>query len=244
MTQYDFPGQLEQISDHAWIFPMHPDNMRVVPNIGVIISGGTALLVDAGNSPAHGRAVLSALDAINAPPVQQIIYTHHHWDHICGAQVFDVPVMAHRTGYDLIREMQQYWNKNYLIERGRNYPYMMPIYEMLFDLIDWDSFRLVVPQNVFDTTRHTLNLNGLTINLEHVGGQHAADSVVVSVDDVLFLGDCYYGMTRDREPPVGPDYDLLEHLLNQGQAQFVAGHAPPFTRQEGLDWIQSQRARF
>jgi hypothetical protein len=41
---------------------------------------------------------------------------------------------------------------------------MMPVYRMLFDLFDWDTFRLILPQDVFDTTRYIIDLGGLSVS--------------------------------------------------------------------------------
>lgn len=245
MTEPDFPEELHQVTEHVWVYPRHPDHQRVMPNIGVILSGDATVLVDAGNSPRHGQAIQAALDKIDAPPVQRIIYTHYHWDHVCGAQVFDAPVTSHRSAYEKLREMQQNnWGKDYLLQRGKTYPMMMPIYQMVIDLIEWEGFRLVIPQDVFDALKKTFVVNGLEIAMEHVGGKHAADSVVVAVDGVMFLGDCYYGPAGpDRKPDATPEYDLLARLLETGPDRYVAGHADPFTRQEALDWLADQPGR-
>ncbi|MFP3339793.1 hypothetical protein R0J91_17575, partial [Micrococcus sp. SIMBA_131] len=39
-----------------------------------------------------------------------------------------------------------------------------------------------------------IDLGGVTCVLQHVGGDHAADSVVVYIKEekILFLGDCFY----------------------------------------------------
>jgi hypothetical protein len=58
----------------------------------------------------------------------------------------------------------------------------------------------------------------------------------------MFLGGCYYGRSGgDRQPGDGREYDLLERLVESGPSLYIAGHAPPFTRQEALDWLESQR---
>lgn len=235
-----------QLSDHVYIFPHHPDITKVRPNIGIAISSAGSLVIDTGNSPAHAREVQAALDAINAPPVTHVIYTHFHWDHICGTQVFNgATVTGHQRTYDHISEMQTVnWGKDYLKERGKEHPRMFSLYQMLINLIDWDTFELVAPTDTFEETRHTANMNGLEITLEHVGGQHADDSVVITVDDVMFLGDCYYPPSGSRFK-IGnpPDYAMLERLLDSGHRLYVAGHAPPFSPQEGYDWLTQQRQK-
>ena len=43
---------------------------------------------------------------------------------------------------------------------------------------DWETFRIVIPEEVFENEK-VIDLDGLTIELEHVGGEHSADSMGV-----------------------------------------------------------------
>ena len=235
------PERLNQLTDHVWYYPAHPDPSQVEPVVGVIIAGDSTVLVDGGNSPRHARRIQAALDALAAPPVRHMIFTHFHWDHVVGAQVFDAPVTAHRLCREHLEAMKAMnWGPDYLRQRGEQMPRMVPVYEMLIDLIDWDTFELVLPRHVFDTT-HEINLDGLTVSLEHVGGQHADDSVVVSADGVMFVGDCYY-------PPIGeayhpdnpPDFGMVERLLAYGHRWYVPGHSDAVTPEAIREWLVAQ----
>ena len=64
---------------------------------------------------------------------------------------------------------------------------------MMKAMEEWRNFRIVQPELVL-TQAMTLHVDDVTIEIEHVGGNHSPDSLVVRLPQsrVLFLGDCYY----------------------------------------------------
>lgn len=78
------------------------------------------------------------------------------------------------------------------------------------ELPDRRDLRIVVPTETF-TDRRVVDLGGVEAVIEHVGGDHAADSCVVHVpeDGVLFLGDCLYLRAR-RAPSRGEQRPLTD----------------------------------
>ena len=92
--------KLTQITERVWFWPHHRNPYQIQPCIGVIVSDEGTVLVDAGNSPSLARQLKEALDTAHLPVVSQIIYTHHHWDHVAGnrdiASNFGSKVVAHK----------------------------------------------------------------------------------------------------------------------------------------------------
>jgi glyoxylase-like metal-dependent hydrolase (beta-lactamase superfamily II) len=79
------------------------------------------------------------------------------------------------------------------------------------------------------------------MELLHVGGQHAEDSIVVKIpqDRVMFTGDCYYPPPlRLRKPDPAPSRDLLRRLENDAYDLYVEGHDKPSTRRELLKFLE------
>lgn len=200
---------LIQLSDHAWQFPLNPDRSTVEPNVGVIIAADTTILVDGGNGPPHARRIRQALAGFGAPPVGAVIYTHHHWDHVFGALVFDAPTIASKGTHALLRERAALpWSYAYLDEQIHRNPVRQPVYAAMQRAVDsWREFRIVVPSLVFEHRLTVFRNNDVRIDLQHVGGRHAAESITVRVDDVLFLGDAFYPAVDASGSPVG-GYDL------------------------------------
>lgn len=225
--------RLTQLTEHTWLFPHHPDETAVQSSVGVIVSRSESLLVDAGNSPRLARSIKTELARCHLPPVSRIVYTHHHWDHVYGACEFDVPVTAHRICKQILEEeSRKPWGIDYLNEEAKRSPKLTSSFTARAKAIeDWSSFRILIPETVFEKEA-VIDLDGVAIRLEHVGGDHAEDSVVVKVpgDGVIFIGDCYYPPPLHlRQPDSAPSLDMLRRLQNDAYQLYVEGHDKPFT---------------
>jgi glyoxylase-like metal-dependent hydrolase (beta-lactamase superfamily II) len=234
--------QLTQLTEHIWLLPHNPDPNAIQSSIGVIATRNQSLLIDAGNSPRLARKVKTEMARCNLPPVTRIIYTHHHWDHIYGACEFNVPVTAHAMCRTILEEeSKKPCGIEYLNEEIRRNPKLAESYGARASVIeDWGVFRIIVPEDVFEKAG-LIKLDGLAIELEHVGGQHAEDSIVVKIpqDGVMFLGDCYYPPpTHLREPDSVPSFAMLGRLQNDAYDLYVEGHDKPFTRTELIELLQ------
>jgi len=233
---------LKQLTEHAWLLPHNPDESAVQSSIGVITTQNESVLIDAGNSPRLARKIKTELTRNNLPPVFRIIYTHHHWDHVYGACEFDVPITAHIICKAILEEeSKKPWGIEYLNEEIKREPKLTASYHARAKTIeDWGAFRIVVPEEVFETEK-VINLDRLTIELEHVGGEHAEDSIVVKIpeDGVMFIGDCYYPPPLHlRKPDSATSLDMLRRLQNDAYSLYVEGHDKPFTRTELLKFLQ------
>jgi glyoxylase-like metal-dependent hydrolase (beta-lactamase superfamily II) len=235
--------RLTPLTEHTWLFPHHPDETAVHSSVGVIVSRNESLLVDAGNSPRLARNIKAELARCHLPPVSRIIYTHHHWDHVYGACEFDVPVTAHRICKAILeQESNKPWGIDYLNEEAERNPKLASSFTARANAIeDWKSFRIVIPDDVFED-EILIDFNGVAIELEHVGGDHAEDSIVVKVpvDGVMFIGDCYYPPPLHlREPDSAPSLDMLQKLQNDAYQLYVEGHDKPFTQAELHEFLQA-----
>jgi glyoxylase-like metal-dependent hydrolase (beta-lactamase superfamily II) len=234
--------KLTQLTEHTWLLPHHPDPNAVQSAIGVITNRNESLLVDAGNSPRLAHRLKVELERCDLPPVTRIVYTHHHWDHIYGACEFEVLVTAHRLCKAILdEESRQPWGIEYLNHEIKRNPKLAVSYQARANAVDdWSAFRLIVPQEVFETEK-LIHLDGLVIELEHVGGEHAQDSIIVKVpqDGVMFIGDCYYPPPLHlRQPDSGPSLDMLRRLQKSGYNLYVEGHDKPFTQTELAKFLE------
>src|SRR5918993_247464 len=233
---------LKPLTEHVWLLPHDPDETAVQSCVGVITSRNESILIDAGNSPRLARKIKTELARNHLPLVSRIIYTHHHWDHIYGACEFDVPVTAHTICKAILEEeSRKPWGIEYLREEIKREPKLTASYNARARSIqDWGAFRIVLPEEVFETET-VIHLDPLTIALEHVGGEHAQDSIVVKVpqEGVMFIGDCYYPPPLYlRKPDSAPSLEMLKRLQNDAYHLYVEGHAKPFTQTELLNFLQ------
>ena len=228
---------LVQLAENVWIFPRDADSVRAQsqPNVGIIVTKKHTILVDAGNSPRHARRIMVALDDIQAPAVQNIIYTHCHWDHVFGAMVYGAPAIAHEWGQRQLADLAtRPWGNNYVLEEIQRSPTREPnLRAMMKAMEEWRNFRIVQPELVL-TKAMTLYVDDVIIEIEHVGGTHSPDSLVVRLPQsrILFLGDCYYPPPLHvRNPEDTFNFALMRSLIRDDIDVYVDGHNAPMTRE-------------
>ncbi len=238
------PDELLRLTDNVWYFPLNPVREQVEPSVGVITMSNQTVLIDAGNSPGHARRILAALEKIHAPPISHIIYTHHHWDHVFGASVFGVPAIGHTLCREsLLEGATKPWGAEYLKDEIRKNPRLNVSYTAIGNAIeDWSEFRIVPPVITF-SNKMELHLDGLTLSMEHVEGEHSPDSIVVFVRGrgVIFLGDCYYVPPLHlRTPQSRGSPEIIKSLVTDESIKvYVDGHNLPLTREQVLNIIGS-----
>lgn len=225
---------LTQLAEHIWLWPHDPSFTAVQSSVGIIVGKGETVLVDAGNSPQLAQQIKVTLRQSGFPPVSHIIYTHHHWDHTFGACEFHVPVVAHaRCKTLLAEEAKKPWSVEYLHRQVKNNPRLRASYKAIERAIrDWATFRIILPDIIFDRSL-TLECGRLSLELEHVGGQHAEDSIVVKVPQaqIQFLGDCYYPPPLHLQTPKSKtSMSMLAALESKDYKLYVHGHGKPMTR--------------
>jgi glyoxylase-like metal-dependent hydrolase (beta-lactamase superfamily II) len=234
---------LIQLTEHTWIFPKDEDPNRSQPNVGVITTPNHTILVDGGNSPFHGRRVMIAVNEIEAHSITHVIYTHSHWDHTFGGAVYGAMIVGHDLcRKNLVEQAAKPWSHAYLQEEIARMPAREASLRALSRAVeDWRGFHIGLPELVLH--HHlTLHLDDLRLEIEHVGGSHAADSVVVRVpsERVMFVGDCYYPpLAHMRRPEDTINTSLIQLLISTDYDVYVDGHGTPLDRQGMETLLQS-----
>jgi glyoxylase-like metal-dependent hydrolase (beta-lactamase superfamily II) len=220
---------LQQLGRHIYWLP--PDNRTDRPLLGVIAGERATLLVDAGNSPDHARLLLAEVARLQLAPPQFLILTHWHWDHVFGAAAINLPTLAHPETKRRVEEMAGLdWSDAALDERVANGQEIAFCRDMIkVELPDRSRLTLRPPEISF-TGRVELDLGGVTAQLIHVGGDHAADSVVVVVptERVVFGSDCL-GPDLYQQPPRYTTrrlFPLIDQLLDCPADLYLWGHDP------------------
>lgn len=240
---------LEELAPDVFMFPRDETPNAIQPNIGVIRLKDQTILIDAGNSPRHANQILAAMAGQNFAPIETIIYTHHHWDHTFAAASFKPSqVIAHHRNAEIMAEYaQRQWSVPQLQEALAENPRLeFSTYAMIDAISDWQSFQIIEPTLTFGS-RLTLYYEEMTLELVHVGGRHAPDSIVVGIPQsgVIFLGDSYYPPPLSTREPDDDDLalDLLDDLLNQQYELYIDGHGPPRTHRAFHEMIQHEKKR-
>jgi glyoxylase-like metal-dependent hydrolase (beta-lactamase superfamily II) len=232
---------LTKIADHVyWMPPGPPDR----PSVCAVVGDRRTLMLDAGSSSAHTRAFLDALWAEGAARPSAVVYTHSHWDHVLGGAELGVPVIAHAsTAEQLIELAGRDWSDEGLdqaVAAGRASPQHAA---HVRQELPTPRTVEVAPADIVFQNGLVIELGGLTVRVQHVGGNHSAESCVMYVepDRVLFLGDCMY------DSPAGvltPElaFPLHDAILAFDAERYVDGHGEAvLSRPEIEDLIAKMR---
>ncbi len=239
---------LQRISDHVyWLPPAKPDR----PSLCAVVGEHATLMLDAGASDAHARLFLDGLAAKGVSPPIAVVLTHSDWDHVFGAVEVGAPVIAHQlTDIALADLAATDWSDEALdmrVEAGVRSP------EHAANIKE----EMPAPRRVRVARANTLfedgldlELGGTTVQVRHVGGDHAADSTVIYVtpDRLLFLGDALYESTggeaggAERTLTAERAFPLLDAVIAFDAELYVEGHTDTvMPRAEAVDLLDQIR---
>lgn len=230
---------LIQLADNVWLYPRDEDLEVDQPNVGAVLLDNQSILIDAGNSPQHARGIMSALASIGAAPIDYLIYTHHHWDHVFGGMVYSVPmIIAHQRCATILEVYaQKTWSATALREEIYQNPSLKGRNTSILNAVnDWRGFRISQPTITIGSNL-TLYLDQITLDICHVGGKHASDSILVGIRErgIAFIGDCLYAPTvhssaEDESVPIKAK--VFNRLFDEGYETFIEGHNKPLAKKD------------
>ena len=186
--------QLKRWTDRFWY--MTPEDVTDRPILGAIVGTEHTLMIDAGNSETHARLFLSELERAGVAQPSLLVLTHWHWDHVFGLSALGaIPSFASRETKQEVERMATYeWDDSSLdlrVEEGIEIEFCATAIRQEFG--DARTIDVRLPTVTFEGTI-TFDLGGVHAVCRHVGGDHAADAVIVYVPEekLLFLGDAVY----------------------------------------------------
>jgi glyoxylase-like metal-dependent hydrolase (beta-lactamase superfamily II) len=209
---------MERIGEHVWwMQPGPPDR----PSLCAVVGERWTLALDAGSSRAHTRQFLDGLPA--AP--RAVVYTHAHWDHVVGGVEIGGLVVAHaRTAARLVELARRDWNDDANVNE-----------HIRIELPAPRTVEIAQADVVFDQAID-FDLGGVTVHVEHVGGDHCEDACVALVepDGILFVGDALCAspdevLTTEKALP------LYDRILAFCAALYVEGHHPAVTTRAEME---------
>lgn len=181
---------LQQITSRSFFLPN--DHQTDRPCLGYVRGDRYALMIDAGNSPAHHRLFLDELAAAGLPAPDAIAITHFHWDHTYAMCAATAPTLVnHKTQEHLMQMSRWAWNLPAMEDRLRTGEDIRFCHDcILKEYPDLDAIR-VVPGTVVYHEQLTLDLGGIHAQLIHLENSHANDCSIVYIPEekLAFLGD-------------------------------------------------------
>jgi glyoxylase-like metal-dependent hydrolase (beta-lactamase superfamily II) len=197
-------------------------------NAGFVVTQEGVVVFDALGTPALGYRLLQRIREVTDKPVERIVISHYHADHIYGLQAFKEhagapPVWAQQGTLAYVggSAASQGEDAQRRLAQRR---------EALFPWVDEDTY-IVPPDRVFDK-QASFELGGMQFKLIHLGPAHAPGDSIMLVKDTgtLFTGDVIFG---GRIPFLdSPQTDIdrwLEGLayianLKDGLGYIIPGH--------------------
>ena len=217
----------QQVSEHVWWYPPGPPDR---PSLCAVVGDRWTLALDAGSSRAHTQDFLAGLPARPAA----VAYTHSHWDHVFGGVEIGGLVIAHTLTAQRLDEMAlRDWNDEPNI--GEHIRTELPAPRVVE----------VAPADIVFDDKLEIDLGGVRVSIEHVGGDHCDDACLMFVepDALLFLGDCLCATPREDKLTVEKALPLYDRVLAYSAELYVEGHHPAVgTRAELEALIEKARA--
>ncbi|SEN50028.1 Glyoxylase, beta-lactamase superfamily II [Mesobacillus persicus] len=228
---------IEKIGERFWYQTPVSETDR--PVLGMVVGDNKTLMIDAGNSEAHAQYFLEELAKRNVPKPDILALTHWHWDHIFGLSSLTevVSIAQVETKEAMEKLIPLSWSDEALDERvqeGTEIEFCSTAIKKEFP--HHRNIVIALPEVTFDD-RIEVDVGGVTCVLQHVGGDHASDSVVIFVKEekILFLGDSIYAniFASKTNYTVGKIRRLLDTLETFNEAEtYVLSHSGTLTREE------------
>jgi glyoxylase-like metal-dependent hydrolase (beta-lactamase superfamily II) len=198
-----------------------PLNKNFISNAGVVIGPTGVIVIDALGSPALGKQLIAEIRILTDKPIQFVIVTHYHADHIYGLQSF-IDIGATVIAQESAKEYLSSDTAQLRLQASRT------------ELAPWvNADTRLVSASTWISQDTRLTLSGLDVELIKMGPAHTPDDLAIYFpsEGVLFAGDLVF---RGRIPYVGNADSLgwiksLDKLLARQAKVIVPGHGPSST---------------
>lgn len=221
-------------------------------NSGLIGRAG-GMVVDTFWDLAHTRAMMALYERVVPEPARRVVNTHHNGDHCWGNQLFpEAEIIGHRDcAAGFAHESPELMQA--LRDAGASDDPVLAA--MAGQLAAWDfrGIELKPPTTLFDK-RLSLELDGLAVELLHVGPAHTAGDILVHIPArrIVFTGDVLFRLCT----PIGWNgtyagwFAALDTIVALDPEVVVPGHGPlcgiegPREMKAYLQHVQAESQRF
>jgi glyoxylase-like metal-dependent hydrolase (beta-lactamase superfamily II) len=173
----------EKISGHVWV--ISDDNVRFVPNVGIIVSESATLVVDTGLGERNGQIVLGEIAKLSSNEDIYVVMTHYHPEHAGGGSAFPASAQF------VVSEAQERDLDELAAGISERFAGFSPIMGELLEGVRYRRGDLMFERE------HTIDLGGVTVRFMSLGPTHTRGDTAIFVeeDGVLFAGDIVMNRT-------------------------------------------------
>lgn len=188
---------LEKVTERIYYLLNDDKNER--PALGLVKGDKSCLVIDAGNSTKHAERFLNEIKDMNLPPIDYVVATHHHWDHIFGLPTFGAVKIASNKTYELAK---MYWGIKIddasLKDAMKNNIFNELGVKIVKDNLEKDNIIEEIKFDLLFNGELEINLGGITCLVKEIINPHRNDGTIVYVpqEKTLFLGDSAYGCVK------------------------------------------------
>ncbi|MFQ5879818.1 MAG: MBL fold metallo-hydrolase [Dehalococcoidia bacterium] len=234
MVTHSIPGwktEMVEVAPKAYAY-IQAEGATGISNAGVIVGPDGAMAIDALMVPSMARAFLAEIKRVTSVPVQHLVNTHHHGDHVYGNETIGAcHIISHtycrqemeRTGIPTEEAMAE-------IERVMRTPWIRPQWRR--ELL---QTKLALPTITFED-RMVLHYGDTVIELLYLGVAHTYGDVVAYLPQhrLLFAGDLafYYVTPLALQGHVSGWIRVIDRINALDIETIVPGHGPIGAKKE------------
>lgn len=214
-----------------------PVSLTDRPILGMVVGSKKTLMIDAGNSEEHVNYFLNELKKREIPNPDLVVLTHWHWDHIFGLSALSdtVSIASKETEGEMGKLIPFSWSDEAIdarVKEGVEIEFCAKAIKE--EYTNHRNVKITLPDITIEN-RAEIHLGGITCIVQHIGGDHAADSVIVYIKEekILFLGDCIYPKMYAEKVhyTISEILRLLDVLETFDAETYIPSHQQPISKE-------------